>query len=113
MWWRAGLVSFALLALVVAVIDAQSADVTGNDFQQATSSLRLGYAVGLRSGLTIARTAQTHGGDLTGLFRCLDGMTYGQVQAILDKYLADHPEEWDRTIATITINALANACAKR
>jgi hypothetical protein len=112
MWWRVGLVSLALLALV-AVVDAQPADVTGNDYQRNTDSLRLWYTIGLGSGFTIARTFQTYDGDMTVLFRCIGGMTYGQLEAILDKYLADHPERWDHTIATITVDALANACAKR
>jgi hypothetical protein len=47
------------------------------------------------------------------LFNFLRDMTNGQVQAILEKYLADHPAEWHHQLADIATNALVLPCAKR
>jgi hypothetical protein len=40
-------------------------------------------------------------------------MTAGQLVAILDKYVADHPEKWNKGISVLYLEALNKACADR
>jgi len=44
----------------------------------------------------------------------VDGSTTpGQTMAILDKYIDDHPERWDKPIANLAEEAFIDACDKR
>jgi len=47
------------------------------------------------------------------LYNCLASLTIGQAGAILDKYVADHPERWDKQIMDLAEEAFNDACAKR
>jgi len=40
-------------------------------------------------------------------------LTYTQMTAILDKYIADHPERWDKPIGDLAEEAFIDACEKR
>jgi hypothetical protein len=42
-----------------------------------------------------------------------EGVTKGQMLAILDKYVADHPESWDKPIRELAEEAFIDACEKR
>jgi hypothetical protein len=42
-----------------------------------------------------------------------EGVTIPQMMAILDKYLADHPESWDKPIRELAEHAFIEACEKR
>jgi len=41
------------------------------------------------------------------------GRTYEQAMAVLDKYIADHPERWDKEIGQLAEAAFIEACEKR
>jgi hypothetical protein len=38
-------------------------------------------------------------------------MTYGQIVAITDKYVTDHPEKWHKHISDLLSEAITKACA--
>jgi hypothetical protein len=40
-------------------------------------------------------------------------VTQGQVMAILDKYIDDHPERWDKPVRELAQEAFIDACEKR
>jgi hypothetical protein len=40
-------------------------------------------------------------------------MTNGQMAAIVDKYVADHPERWHENIPEIIASAIGKACEAR
>lgn len=40
-------------------------------------------------------------------------ITKGQETAILDKYIADHPEKWDEALIDLAEEAFLDACEKR
>jgi hypothetical protein len=46
-------------------------------------------------------------------YRLLRTINFGQAYAILDKYIADHPERWDKQMAVLTEEAFIEACEKR
>ena len=47
------------------------------------------------------------------LQKCLRTLTFGQAHAILDKYVTDHPERWDKQMADLAEEAFIDACEKR
>ena len=136
MRWILLMIGTVMLAILTSVavfaqptsVTAQRSGIMGNDYQQFTGDMKLGYAMGLFHGLIVATivvanpdpslpftataaTPQPPPGTM--LYNCLRGMTNGQVQAILDKYLADHPAEWHHQLADIATNALVLPCAKK
>jgi hypothetical protein len=44
---------------------------------------------------------------------CLSSFTVGQAVGILDKYVADHPERWDKQVMDLAEQAFLDACEKR
>lgn len=46
-------------------------------------------------------------------FRLLRTINFGQAYAILDKYIADHPERWDKPVRELAEEAFIDACEKR
>jgi hypothetical protein len=50
---------------------------------------------------------------LSGLEICLHSMSIEQAHGILEKYLADHPERWDKGISQLADEAFDDACEKR
>lgn len=45
-------------------------------------------------------------------FRLLRTINFGQAYAILDKYIADHPERWDKDMNVLAEEAFIDACEK-
>lgn len=82
----------------------------GNEYLQFTSSLRLAYTVGISEGLTIASKVGAAG--VQELMACSKGMTFGQMRAIVDKYLAENPERWHHWMSTIIVDALQSGCRR-
>ncbi len=111
---RMALAALGLLTLVfltTATVRSQSAGPpSGNEYLQFSSSLRLAYIIGVSEGLTIA--SDVGAADVQGLMLCLRGMTFGQMQAIFDKYLAENPEEWHHSMSSIIVNAFRSACRR-
>ena len=47
----------------------------------------------------------------TDVGRCVSkGMTYGQIGAIVEKYMDDHPSEWHYQMASLAWTAVHMAC---
>lgn len=49
---------------------------------------------------------------ILGLTSCAKARPYGQLSAIVKKYMADHPEKWHDSMADLVFGAISAACAK-
>ena len=108
---RLGILTFLVIVGLTTVAVGQTSTFTGNAFRRSPVSQRTGYAIGLVSGLSVAKF---QGPEATGiLVECLKGMTYGQLLAIIEKYIADNPAEWHHHMNQIANDALVGACTKR
>jgi hypothetical protein len=87
----------------------------GNTYQTWSPSEQAAYAAGVWDMLTyatIVRAQKTTSADMTiaqdtlerGLFR---GVTMAQLQAVVQKYLVAHPEEWHFGMPVIEMRAIA------
>lgn len=88
---------------------------TGNDYQQMMPLERQRYAAGVLDGYMAAPMLAVR--DLPvvrALQRCDEKMalTDVQLQAIIDRYMADNPERWGDDMGELVLNALINACRK-
>ncbi|KVQ75731.1 hypothetical protein WK07_20345 [Burkholderia multivorans] len=117
------IIGAALLAASVAC-QAQSpspriylpgAFVNGNAYQRYNSLQRQVYIQGLVDGIFYSSVIA--GRDLSRVMKLSDcasshNMTDVQIVAIVDKYMADHPEHWGDPMSLTAHTALALACRK-
>ena len=112
-----------LLGLTAALPLAQNRSdylMTGQGWREWSSVMRSGYVIGFFEGYNSAMMAVVTSGVLTSQVltklpnreysACVSGMTYGQTVAMMDKYVADHPEKWNKKISELLIEATEKAC---
>jgi len=98
----------ALIALLPVSSEAQ----TVNMFRQWDRSSRAQYMSGYTDGLSAGLLAAED--DLMAIIACIySGWTPDQARAVVDKYLDEHPEDWNRPAATQVLFALMEACPRR
>ena len=67
-----------------------------------------GYTDGL------AMSPLVHEDDIMAIIACIySGWTPDQARAVVDKYLDEHPEDWNRPAASQVLFALREACPRR
>ena len=99
--------------------------LTGQTWLEMPAALKdaymYGYSNGYQTAALLARQAlNTPQGESARIFDrlksiddCREKMTTGQLTAVVDKAVRDHPETWDQHIAVLVVSALGNACASR
>lgn len=85
----------------------QQVEPTGNRYRVLSSDYRLGYLMGYVHGVSVGSTP---GINVQRFEDCTEGRSFRQMMAILEKYLADNPGEWHRSMITIIPDALVDAC---
>lgn len=109
----------ASLFMLVAPRDALA--LSGNEWKQGSPSSRSAYISGVADTWQILaviekmnkETSQHPSAALfTDLTICMGkGMTYGQVSAIVEKYMEDNPSEWHHAMAWLAWRAVNRACS--
>ena len=108
-------------AILCAVLGSgTSADaLNGNEWKKLPTDARQGYVGGvidswatLRGFIEGAKVSPGGAAIYTDLARCIGNreITYGQMNAIVDKYLADHPDKWDYSMAVLVWSAVYDVC---
>jgi hypothetical protein len=85
----------------------------GNDFRNQPESLRQAYVMGLFDGLHLAPMFDASPQRIARIGDCAEKMTSGQILAIADIYLTQHPEQWDFGMNQVFLEAIQQACAAR
>lgn len=107
------------LALAVVAMYAHAAGfyitsyLNGNNYERLSPDARLIYVAGAIDGMVAG--AINGGGTRWGeqLGRCVTNMQNAQLMAIIDKYLADNPANWDMQMNLLITNAMLAACTQR
>lgn len=86
---------------------------TGSTYEALTEFERGQYLQGAIDGMIIGSLASGDRQRGEQLGRCISGMLSNQVLAIVDKYMADNPAQWDQRMNLLTYNAMQGACAQR
>jgi hypothetical protein len=131
-----------LVFLIALSLNAGDSVATGQDYRKWDDSSRAGYVLGYLAGYVSGRerllknlaTALTpptwtqvveqFKGKVDRGAACLSGREGNagtvergpnnwQLMAVLDKYIADHPERWDKPIIELAEEAFIEACEKR
>jgi hypothetical protein len=104
-----------LTACLVLSFDVASA-LTGNEWQSMNGSWRAGYVAGVLDGWSEAASKEVMEGKSDSVWMkalsCITTrkVTYRQVVAITDKYVKEHPEEWDKEASTLVYRSVAQTC---
>jgi hypothetical protein len=102
-----------------ALADAKSDDVlqqsvSGSDYENWNAYSRMGYVEGAVDGLINGADASGDYPRASQLGRCIKGMSMQQLVAIVDKYMSDHPTQWDNHgMGALIYVALERACPVR
>jgi hypothetical protein len=118
-----------MLGLVAALAVAQNQNnlaLQGGAWRQWHEDWRMAYVTGFTDGyiqaarLTILATASRNAPTVPAPVKkaaqtvlCMKDMSYGQMQTIMDKYVADHPEKWKTGINELFGKAITKACDAR
>jgi Ssp1 endopeptidase immunity protein Rap1a len=111
----------AVLATGLLVSTAHAAsNFSGNDWRPLTAEARGLYVLGVIDGvLEMGRHERSANPTLSSLLarivekleRCAgDRMTRGQAIALVEKYVTDHPEQWQLSMADLVLIAMGEAC---
>ena len=108
-------------ALALAQGQRKSNDIlTGQSWHDEwTLEFRTAYVMGFIHGyqnVTVSLLGTAQGAAIPVAVKtsmCFDRMTIGQHVAVMDKYLADHPEEWDKPIYLLLLEATKKTCDAR
>ncbi len=97
----------------------------GNQWRGLADSGREAYVTGVvdtwsevRSGIktkTVANPAYAPGAvenNIRSVSECTQPMTYGRINAIVEKYMKDHPEVWHYRMASNVFAAIQATCSQ-
>ena len=106
--------------LILSVSEATA--LTGNEYRILQPSQRVTFVLGVFDGWgvmgTISKAVRESEGSMTRLFSDIfdcavtKGMTQGQIQAIVDKYITDHPASWHLGAGQLVFLAMTEACTR-
>jgi hypothetical protein len=108
-------VVLACSALLASTAFAQSISMppaaeSGTTYRELDATTRGWYVRGLVDGFL---GAAQFGGDenlLVAFSKCLSGMNSVEIEALVDKYLADHPALWHKGMHALAANAITDSC---
>jgi hypothetical protein len=83
---------------------------SGTSYRELDSTTRGWYVRGLVDGFL---GAAQFGGDenlVVAFSKCLDGMTSIEIEALVDKYLAEHPALLRKGMHALAANAITESC---
>jgi hypothetical protein len=85
--------------------------VDGNAFRQKPTAYQAGYIFGVKDCISVFAAYHKSGRGLyTGWHDRSMDMQAPQIRAIVEKYLKDHPEDWNMPMAFIVLSAMKEAC---
>lgn len=108
----------ASFSLLLACLNASA--LSGNEWKQLSVFQRNAYIWGVADAWQNLAQMEKSAKDqpqrssavlFTNVAGCVSkGMTYGQISAIVEKYMDDHPSEWHYEMASLAWTAVQIAC---
>ncbi|AME28663.1 Rap1a/Tai family immunity protein [Burkholderia sp. PAMC 26561] len=87
--------------------------LSGQHYRNSPFSERLGYVQGLVDGILYSAMFGAREEYMRRLKVCIAQVSGGQLVAIVDKYVSEHPSQWDWQMNLLAHNALILACRER
>jgi hypothetical protein len=120
-WWRRfwGRGSAAALVLLVVVIGAGVVGaapkyITGNAWLKCGRPEKVVYMEGFQDGAVVWRSLmEKKPKEYEALWQCCQSWPPSQTLAVVEKYLKDNPQQWDKPIFLLIQEAIEDACQKK
>jgi hypothetical protein len=109
----AGALCVTLPGAVAAQQSVIASYMNGTAYLRLNPAIRTLYIEGLLEGMSGGLGFNPDQSANKALMTCTQHMDGNQVRAIVDKYLAENPAQWDWPMGTLTGDAMAYACAQR
>lgn len=103
----------ALAKLPDGAVKINNGYMTGNAYRDLPYNSKAAYVMGVVDGLLLAPFLGAEERDVDRIASCINGIRSDQLHAIVDAYLAAHPELWDDRMHALTLSALNEACKAR
>lgn len=94
------------------IVSVHNGFLTGNDYLKLGKEERVFYAVGIIEGMLLSPFLGAPQNRLSWIEHCMEGMTNYQAEAIISKYLENHPGEWHQQLHVTTFDAMNEACKR-
>ena len=108
--------AFLLAACLLFAVDATA--ITGSEWRQLPPAVQHYYIIGVLDGwdnigtITLLTEQKPPVGiGFTKQIECTAGMTYAQINVILQKYMENNPSQWHNSMVLLLWPALAEVCA--
>jgi len=100
------------------VLGAQTPSVqvgfySSQSFRDATEVEKTAYSSGYLDGVLSSVLLGAPPDRIERVSACLQGMTNGQLSAVIEKYVSSHPERWDYRMTILGELAITEACRAR
>jgi hypothetical protein len=86
--------------------------LTGNDYLKLDKGEKISYVMGFFDGIMVAPIFKAPKSNMLWIESCLENMINVQVEAIVSKYLRDHPEVWHNPLHMTIYSAFKDACSR-
>jgi hypothetical protein len=104
---------WAVVCVSALVLPEQSPGTSGTEWQRLGSITKAVYLAGILEGWDFQLVIAGSGDEqIENIVLCQGRRTmqWGQIAAIVQKYVDDHPTEWDRPMPFIVLRAMTEAC---
>jgi hypothetical protein len=112
--FRVTWVLLVVLVLLVGGAGGKESIFGVQDWRTLPMGAKVTYVIGFTGGLGIGQgMIMLNPAKMGEIDSCTAEWTYGQYVAVIDKYVQDNPDKWDKPLGSFVFSAIANACAKR
>jgi hypothetical protein len=87
--------------------------IAGTHYRDMVESARGMYVMGVVDGFLASTMFGGSHPRALWLKSCITGVNTGQLVAIIDRFISEHPERWDQGMHVLVYSALLDACAER
>lgn len=103
--------------LAITLIRSEASAMNGNRWMRLSEATQDLYVAGVMDAWEHVTAISKTNPEIANFVRIVScasdrGMTYGQIAAIVKKYMKDNPAEWHYTMASLVWTAMNDACGK-
>lgn len=109
------IIILVVIILFTQVINTEARTIDGNMYMELPKNGRTLYLGGITAGINIGLALsgiEKPDPQLSAFIDYINEMTGGQIVAIIDKWMKEHPEKWHRSMDELFAKALGESAKK-
>ena len=103
----------SLLLLLLLLICETAEATTGNEYKKLSENEQYYFLVGAVEGMFFSTIALGTDKENHWFIKCCEKMEFTQIEAILKRYINEHPEDWHFSVISLLVESMSEACEKR